>query len=191
MSGKWNNDQAYYRCRYPAEYALANRVDHPKNVYLREADVLGQVEDWIAELFGPEGIDATLGKVAEQAAQTEDPETSAWAEAARVRIVECDAEIRQYRASLKAGGDPAVIGPWIAETQAQKVAAQAEIRSASGRQQMSQEEIVAVVTAFGDLARIVQAADPADKADIYAKLKLTLIYQPGGETGASHHKAGP
>jgi DNA invertase Pin-like site-specific DNA recombinase len=41
MSGKWNNGLAYYLCRFPAEYALANRVTHPKNVYLREADVLG------------------------------------------------------------------------------------------------------------------------------------------------------
>jgi hypothetical protein len=43
---------------------------------------------------------------------------------------------------------------------------------------MSQDDIAAVVTAFGDLAQIVQGADLADKADIYAKLKLTLIYQP-------------
>jgi site-specific DNA recombinase len=26
MSGKWNHDQAYYQCRFPAEYALANRI---------------------------------------------------------------------------------------------------------------------------------------------------------------------
>lgn len=45
-----------------------------------------------------------------------------------------------------------MIGPWIAETQAKKVAAQAEIRTASGRQKMSREEIAAIVTAFGDLA---------------------------------------
>ena len=30
--------QAYYLCRFPIEYALANRITHPKNVYLREAD---------------------------------------------------------------------------------------------------------------------------------------------------------
>ena len=35
MSGKWNNGQAYYLCRFPTEYALANRVSHPKNVYLK------------------------------------------------------------------------------------------------------------------------------------------------------------
>lgn len=59
------------------------------------------------------------------------------------------------------------------------MAAQAEIRTASGQRQMSHEDIAAVVTAFGDPARIVQNADHADKAEIYAKVKLTLTYQPG------------
>ena len=44
MTGNWNNDQACYRCRFPAGYALPNRVDHPKAVYLREADVIGQLD---------------------------------------------------------------------------------------------------------------------------------------------------
>ena len=57
MSAQRNNDQVYYRCRFPAEYALANRVDHPKTVYVREADVLGHVDDWLAELFAAEAID--------------------------------------------------------------------------------------------------------------------------------------
>jgi hypothetical protein len=38
-----------------------------------EADVIGQVDYWIAELFGPEGIDATLSRVAEQAARSRTP----------------------------------------------------------------------------------------------------------------------
>jgi hypothetical protein len=44
---------------------------------------------------------------------------------------------------------------------------------------MSRDEIAAVVTAFGDLARTVQNADPADRADMYAQVKPMLIYQPG------------
>jgi hypothetical protein len=71
-----------------------------------------------------------------------------------------------------------VIGPRIAETQAKKVAAQAEIRTATCRPQMSRDDIAAIVTALGELATVVREADPADKADIYAKLKLTLTYQP-------------
>jgi hypothetical protein len=82
MSGKWNNDQSYYRCRYPAEYALANKISHPKNVYLKEAGVLGRVDDWLAELFSPGAIDATVTQLAEQAERLEDPAAQARAEAA-------------------------------------------------------------------------------------------------------------
>ena len=44
---------------------------------------------------------------------------------------------------------------------------------------MSQEHVAPVVTTFDDLSRIVQAADPADKADMHAKLKLTLTSTKG------------
>ncbi|WP_281273821.1 recombinase family protein [Actinomadura pelletieri] len=44
MQGNWNNDQAYYRCRFPAEYALANKIVHPKTVYLREAEIIGDID---------------------------------------------------------------------------------------------------------------------------------------------------
>jgi DNA invertase Pin-like site-specific DNA recombinase len=179
MSGKWNNGRAYYLCRFPAEYALANKVDHPKNVYLREADVLSHVDGWLAELFGSAGIDATLSCLAEKAAQLQDPAALARAEAARARIAEYDAEISQYRASLQAGGDPAVVGPWIAETQAKKVAAQAEIRAAAGRRQMAPDDIAAIVAELGDLVGVIRDADPADKAEMYAQLGLALTYQPG------------
>jgi hypothetical protein len=43
---------------------------------------------------------------------------------------------------------------------------------------MSRDEMVAVVTAFSDLAQVVHQADPRDKVDIYAQLRLTLICQP-------------
>jgi site-specific DNA recombinase len=48
----------------------------------------------------------------------------------------------------------------------------------TGRPQMSRDDIAAIVAVLGELAAVVREADPADKADIYAKLKLTLTYQP-------------
>jgi hypothetical protein len=75
-------------------------------------------------------------------------------------------------------GDPTVIGPWIAETQAQKVTARAEIRSATGQRRMTRDEIAAIVTALGDLVQVIHDANPADKADLYAQLGLTLACRP-------------
>lgn len=43
---------------------------------------------------------------------------------------------------------------------------------------MSRDDIAAVVAALDDLVWVVQEADPPDKADVYAQLKLALTYQP-------------
>jgi hypothetical protein len=48
VQGHWVNDAPYYRCRFPAEYALAYHVEHPLSVYLREAVIIGEVDGWPA-----------------------------------------------------------------------------------------------------------------------------------------------
>ncbi|WP_189129395.1 recombinase family protein [Wenjunlia tyrosinilytica] len=53
MQGTWNNGEPYYRCRFPAEYASANRIDHPRNVYLREQAVLGPLTSWLRTSCSP------------------------------------------------------------------------------------------------------------------------------------------
>jgi site-specific DNA recombinase len=58
MQGNWNNRQAYYRCRFPQEYALVNELDHPKVVYLREAEILEPIDAWLATAFAPGRIAA-------------------------------------------------------------------------------------------------------------------------------------
>ncbi|MGW8380846.1 recombinase family protein [Streptomyces sp. ODS28] len=45
MQGNWLHDEAYYRCRFPQEYAVANKVDHPLNVCLRESSLIGPVDE--------------------------------------------------------------------------------------------------------------------------------------------------
>ncbi len=46
MQGQWNHERAHCRCRFPNEYALADRVQHPRNVYLAERDILPALDDW-------------------------------------------------------------------------------------------------------------------------------------------------
>ena len=35
MQGQYNHGDAYYRCRFPQEYALANQIPHPRNAHRR------------------------------------------------------------------------------------------------------------------------------------------------------------
>src|SRR5712691_3105653 len=54
MQGHWANAAPYYRCRFPNEYALANRVQHPLNVTLRQDAVLDPLDTLLASKFGPD-----------------------------------------------------------------------------------------------------------------------------------------
>jgi len=65
VQGHWVNDVPYYRCRFPAEYALAHRVQHSINVYPRENVVIGEVDQWLAREFAPHRMSETLRALAD------------------------------------------------------------------------------------------------------------------------------
>jgi site-specific DNA recombinase len=99
-------------------------------------------------------------------------------ETAQQEITECDAKLKQHRAALEAGADPVLVTSWIKETQARRALAEARARKPTGRRRMSADEITALVTALGDLLQVLKDADPADKAEVYSRLGLTLTYHP-------------
>ncbi|MCZ7414349.1 recombinase family protein [Streptomyces sp. WMMC897] len=47
MQGTRNNGAPYYRCRFPREYARANGLTHPVNVYVREDRVVEPLWQWL------------------------------------------------------------------------------------------------------------------------------------------------
>ncbi|MET8862308.1 zinc ribbon domain-containing protein [Nonomuraea sp. NPDC004580] len=148
MQGNWNNDQAYYRCRYPAEYAMVNNIDHPKVASFREIDLLGRLDAWLARVFEPGRREQTIKTLAEYGQDACTPDSAL--ETARSKVAECDRKLAQHRAALEAGADLGIVTQWIAETQTQRVAAQAQLREASGARRMSRKEIDALVTSLGD-----------------------------------------
>lgn len=53
MDGTVNNGEPYYRCRIPAAYAAANKIDHPRNVYLRESIAVELLYRWLTSACAP------------------------------------------------------------------------------------------------------------------------------------------
>lgn len=43
---------------------------------------------------------------------------------------------------------------------------------------MTEEEIHRMIDALGDMAQDIKDADPADKAEVYANIGLSLLYRP-------------
>jgi hypothetical protein len=112
MQGHRAHGRPYYRCRYPQEYAPSASFDHPLNVYLREDDVLPQIDEWLGELFSPERLDATIGLLLDGGHDAE-------LEISRVRLEaevrECETKIARYRALLEEGVDPSLVAGWLKE----------------------------------------------------------------------------
>jgi hypothetical protein len=175
MSGQHNHAEAYYRCRYPTEYALANNVEHPRTVYLRELEVVTQLDRWFAQLFDPEHLDETCAELAEASKGSDSDEAAI--EAARRKVTDCETRLARYRAALKSGTDPAVVSQWIAEVQGEKLRAEQALATAS-RDEFDPDQIRALIEQLGPVVDVLEQAQPAAKAELYASLGLQLTYRP-------------
>jgi site-specific DNA recombinase len=179
MQGSWNNDAAYYRCMFLSHYAAKNKISHPRAVYLREGLIVPGLDDWLGGLFRPGQLARTV-RLLEQA-QDADIDDAVTAEARR-DIVGCDAKLRQHRAALEAGADPAIVAGWMAETQARRVAAEARMQPGPQRLRLSREEITRHLAAIGDVTSVIATGNPADKATLYGQLGLSLTYHQAAMT---------
>ncbi len=177
MQGSWNHGEPYYRCKFPAEYAVAaNR--HPRTVYLREAAVVPALDHWLATVFDPAHLDATCEALA--AASAPDEAADARQEAARRRLDDCNARLRRYRAALEAGADPIVVAGWIREVEGERVVAERELGTTEPQDRLTKSQVKALVRGLTDVVEALAHADPADKAAIYDELGVTMTYHPGG-----------
>jgi site-specific DNA recombinase len=160
MQGHWANAAPYYRCRFPSEYALANRISHPLNITLRQDALLAPLDEWLARKFDRPYLPATINELT--AASAGPPEPHPQEDQIKAEIAKCDRKLDQYRATLDAGADPTTVARWITETEAERARHQAAMRAVPqrARQSMSRDEIASVVSALSDLLAVLRAADP-------------------------------
>lgn len=164
----------YYRCVYPDQYATANHIPHPRGIYLREDAVVPQLDAWLAKAFSPHRIQETVAALID--ASAEDDDSAALADAHRKQLAECDRKLTQYRALLDQGTDPSIVAGWIRDVETERVALQTQLREATARTAMTAQEINEIITALGDMIKVLEKAQPADKTEIYSRLGLSLEY---------------
>jgi site-specific DNA recombinase len=179
LQGSWNNGKPHYRCVFPEQYALANQLQHPRSIYVREELIVPALDRWLARAFSPSRLPDTIHALT--AAQDGDIDSRHAADLAQARqiIAACDAKLERYRAALEAGTDPALVARWTATANVERTAAQARLRTTTGRGRMTAQEIKELVTALGGIVAVLAEADPADKAEVYEQLGLHLTYEPG------------
>lgn len=162
MQGEWIRDAAYYRCRFPSEYGLANKVEHPRNVYIREDTITPALERWLAEAFAP----GRRTLLVDQIYASQDTGEDAQDDDARRAVAEADRKLARHRAVIEAfgdDGDPTVIAGWIAQTQAERSAAEARLGRTKGRTTSTRDEVAALVEGVTDYVTLIHAAEPGQR----------------------------
>jgi site-specific DNA recombinase len=177
MQGQWNHGRAYYRCKYPTDYPDRS-TDHPKSVYVKEAAVIPGLDGWLGSLFDDEHIDNT----GEILAGVSEPDLDAEQREADLRkaITECDRKIERYRQLLDRDGDIDIAAKWIAEIRRERRALEAQLGQRVPGDRMTKEQVKALVAALRDIVDVLADAEPADKAELYDELGVTLEYNPDG-----------
>jgi site-specific DNA recombinase len=180
LQGQWIRGEAYYRCRYPAEYAAASSFQHPKSVYLREVDLVGHLDNWLTELFSPTNLDHTCQTLA--TANRSDP-AGDQRRAARQVLADCQRRLDRYRAALEVGTDPAVVQQWIAEVTATRTAAEAQLRdSRTNPDEFTPEQVRRLLEQAGGLVEALDRSDPTLRAQLYEELGINGVYDPDRRT---------
>ncbi|WP_326807166.1 recombinase family protein [Streptomyces sp. NBC_01775] len=178
MQGHWSHEQAYYRCRYPNEYGLANHVQHPRNLYVREAWVTRPLDDWPAKTFLPHRIDKTVDLMTATGPDTGHPDTTESTQA-RADIARCDAKLATHRSALEAGADPGLVTRWITDA-GRTGPGRGETTTSPHRRNPESRGTTSptLIRTADDLSQVIHQAAPTDKAEIYQKLGLRIRYTP-------------
>ena len=176
MQGTFAHGTARYRCKFPAEYALANRVEHPLTVRVKESSIVPRLDAWLGELFDEANLDQTCEALA--MAGEGDESREARAEAARRKIADCDHRLAKYRQALDAGADAAVVASWMAEVQGERLRAEQELGATVPGDKLTKEEVRKLVLQLKDIASVLALADPKLKAEVYAELGVRVSYDP-------------
>ena len=177
MQGSWNHKRAYYRCKFPAEYAIA-ADKHPKTIYVREDALTPAIDSWLAQLFNDDHIDDTCAALEDNFGP--DPAQQNRLTAARKKLAECDDKLAKYRQALEAGTDPTIVGEWIAEVKLARKAAEIALRPKTSDRRLTKVEIKQLVTQLKGIVAILANADPEDRKAVYSELNLAIVYHDNG-----------
>jgi site-specific DNA recombinase len=129
-------------------------------------------------LFTDKHLDDTCAKLAEAAQPDTDRE--AQERQIRDRIRKLDQELESYRTIVRTEpGAASTVGRWIAETNQER----RRLEALLGRTPptgLTPEDVKALVSSLQDITATLAAADPADKAKVYAEMGIDITYHQDG-----------
>ncbi|MGQ0615763.1 MAG: zinc ribbon domain-containing protein [Acidimicrobiia bacterium] len=176
MQGSHTRGHAMYRCRLTSsDYATPSK-GHPRSMAVREDRILPVLDDWLVGLFAPDRVEELAEQILE-ADQHDSAQAAVVAQAHRT-IAEAQRKMERHLAGLEAGIDPDLIAERTRKAQLEIVAAEAILNSKPDQPMpLTLDEIVDTLQALHNVPRLLQAADPTTRAELYRALGITLTYR--------------
>ena len=175
MQGHWTHGQAYYRCKFRNDYPDGD-LEHPKNVYVKKTP-------WsAASTHGSPNSSTTTTSTtpATRLAGVSEPDPDAEEREAGLRaaIADCDRKLANYRALLDHEDAVTVAASWIADTQRERKNLERQLGHQVPGDQLTPAQVKALVNALKDIVDVLADAEPADKAELYDQLGISLALRP-------------
>lgn len=98
----------------------------------------------------------------------------------RAAIADCDRKLANYRALLDHEDAVTVAAEWIADTQRERKQLERQLGQHVPGDQLTSEQVKALVTALKDIVDVLADTEPADKTELYDQLGISLAYDPDG-----------
>jgi DNA invertase Pin-like site-specific DNA recombinase len=180
MEGTPREGRTYYRCTArslaPGSPILEN---HPKNIYLPERAVLAPVNAWIASLFDEQHRTATMQQLAAADTSTHD---NARMQQARRRLADAEKRLRRLQQAIEAGANPTALIDPLNKAEQERQAARTDLDRSPVSPALSHADIAALIDDLGDVGQALNRADPAGLEDLYATLRLEMVYNADTKT---------
>ena len=148
-------------------------------MYIKEEAVVPGLDSWLAGLFDDEHLDTTWEVLA--GAAEPDPDYEARQYDLEARIRDCDRRLARYREALEhVEGEVIPVARWIAEVQRERRNLEAQLGRELPGGKLTTAQVKGLVAALRDIVGVLAEADPADKAELYGELGVSLTYHPDG-----------
>jgi hypothetical protein len=99
-------------------------------------------------------------------------------EHARRRLTNAEVKLRRHQAAIEAGIDPAALIDATNQAQAERVAAHAKLNGQPAAQELTRQDIEAMIDSIGDISATLTEAQPQRLTALYDALRLQMVYNP-------------
>ena len=176
----------YYRCRYQDEVGPQGleRSGHPKNVYVREDQLIEKIEDWFTQrIFGPERLRLLEADFRKLEGESRD-KTPSRIEELEQQLRECREKLTRYKEIFDRGADPDTVAGWVNEASKEQkrllsaLEAERNAPRLEDRIRRSSERLERVP----DLSRKLSQTTVAEKRELLGAFDLRATYDCSNET---------